>query len=243
MCCWNNCSDTAVCPRRSRAVAALRPIEHSVPPTAERAVPVHRYSLHVHTHPPPAGRAHTTVRVHLQFFSGKPNSMVVFLGAGSLMSPDGRVWHEPRAAPLSGMPQPRHSATPPRACTTPPCTLPLHSPHPRIGPYPRSQGRSSRRWVISEDSSQNVSDPRCGTRCSSVRSRQSCRPGVIQRPQYARCIVSNRAGIGQGVRAGYVPQVGEVAAASPNGRMMARCARGRGLERRRRASQRLGSPR
>ena len=28
------------------------------------------------------------------------------------MSPDGRVWHEPRAAPLSGMPQPRHSATP-----------------------------------------------------------------------------------------------------------------------------------
>ena len=54
----------------------------------------------------------TTVRVHLQFFSGKPNSMVVFLGAGSLMSPDGRVWHEPRAAPLSGAPQPRHSTTP-----------------------------------------------------------------------------------------------------------------------------------
>ena len=34
------------------------------------------------------------------------------LEGGRLMSPDGRVWHEPRAAPLSGMPQPRHSATP-----------------------------------------------------------------------------------------------------------------------------------
>ena len=30
-------------------------------------------------------------------------------------------------------------------------------------------------------------------------------------------------------------QVGELAGASPNGRLMARCARGRGLERRRRA--------
>ena len=38
-------------------------------------------------------------------------------------------------------------------------------------------------------------------------------------------------------------QVGELAGASPNGRLMARCARGRGLERRRRASQRFGSPR
>ena len=28
------------------------------------------------------------------------------------MSPDGRVWHGPRAAPLSGAPQPRHSTTP-----------------------------------------------------------------------------------------------------------------------------------
>ena len=63
------------------------------------------------------------------------------------MSPDGRVWHGPRAAPLSGAPQPRHSTThPARTCTTPPCTLPLHSPHLRIGPHPRSHGVGRVRW-------------------------------------------------------------------------------------------------
>ena len=106
---------------------------------------------------------------------------------------------------------------------------------------PRRRARSGDKWARSEKNSRFVSDPSYGTRRSSVRSSAGCRLGTIQRARCGRCIASNRAGIGLGVRAGYVPQVGELAAASPNRRMMASCARGRSLERLRCAGQRQSS--
>ena len=101
--------------------------------------------------------------------------------------------------------------------------------------------RSGGKWRRSDVFSRFASDPCYGTHRSSVRSSASCRPAVIHGARRGPCITSIRAGIRQGVRAGYVPQVGELAAASPNRRMMASCARGRSLERLRRAGQRQSS--
>ena len=118
------------------------------------------------------------------------------------------------------------------------------------GDAPRAQSRcpswgvrSGRRWPRSDVFSRFASDPSYGTRRSSVRSRQGCRPAILHGERRGPCSTSNRAGIRRGVRAGYVPQVGKVAAASPSGRLTTRSARRRWLERRRCAGPRSSSPR
>ena len=100
---------------------------------------------------------------------------------------------------------------------------------------------SSYKWVTSEKSSQSVSDPSCGTSRSAVFLCHGSRRETIQRAHCARCMVSIHSWIGQGVLAGEGSYVGEVAAASPNRRMVASCARGQRLERLRRAGQRQSS--
>ena len=108
---------------------------------------------------------------------------------------------------------------------------------------PRRLIRSGGRWHRSDVFSRFASDPCCGTHRSSVRSSPSCRPATLHGECRAPCSV---AGLQLGLERTdeqCVPQVSELAAVSPTRRMMARCARGGGLKRRRRASQRLGSPR
>ena len=106
-----------------------------------------------------------------------------------------------------------------------------------------SPARSSRRWHRSDVFSRFASDPSYGTCHSSVRSSPGCRPAVLHGARRGPCRTSIRAGIRRGVRAGYVPQVGKVAAASPSGRLTTRSARRRWLERRRCACLRSCSPR